>query len=72
VEEVVDGHAEAETKRGNTLSLDGDEKNPVVKIKTGNDNSAVKKVSIRGLFPEQAQLSDSLPTKRLLKLQPKA
>lgn len=51
VEEVVDGDASAKTKRGNEISIDGDASNPAVKIKTGNDNQAVKKVSFRSMTP---------------------
>ena len=43
--EVVDGEAEIETNRGNTVKKNGDESNPAVKIKTQNGNQAVKKVS---------------------------
>lgn len=45
VEEVVEGKATTKTKNGNEISINGDESNPAVKIKTGSGNAAVKPVS---------------------------
>lgn len=49
--EVVEGHAEITTKNGNTVSREGDEENPAVKIKVG--------ILHRTLIP-QAYVADSL------------
>lgn len=47
VDEVVEGKATAKTNSGNEISINGDESNPAVKIKTQSGNMAVKPVSRR-------------------------
>ncbi len=42
VEEVVDGEATAETKRGNEIKKNGSEDDPAVVIQAASGNSAVK------------------------------
>lgn len=45
VEEVVEGHAEIETKNGNSVSRNGDEEDPAVKIKSDNGGTSVLKLA---------------------------
>jgi hypothetical protein len=45
VESVETGKAETTTKKGNTLTKNGDEENPAVIIKAATGNNAIKKVS---------------------------
>lgn len=52
VKEVQDDGAEAQTKKGSTISKDGSKKDPAVVIETSNGNNAVKNASeIDGVKP---------------------
>ncbi|CCF49702.1 hypothetical protein NDA11_004762 [Ustilago hordei] len=52
VKDVKDDGAEAETKKGSTISKDGSKEDPAVVIETANGNNAVKNASeIDGVKP---------------------
>lgn len=46
VKEVVDGDAQAKTKKGSTISKEGSKDDPAVIIETANGNNAVKNVRV--------------------------
>ncbi|EPQ29473.1 uncharacterized protein PFL1_03228 [Pseudozyma flocculosa PF-1] len=45
VKDVVDGKAEVKTKRGNTVTKNGDDEDPAVVIHTESGSDAIKKAS---------------------------
>ncbi|KAI5477789.1 hypothetical protein MNV49_005873 [Pseudohyphozyma bogoriensis] len=45
VQDVVEDHAEIKTRNDNTVSRDGDDENPAVKLKADSGSSVIKKAS---------------------------